>query len=140
MEYDAADRIHSRFLKMERTVSPETSVTNYQPTPRNKLQQRRPKFKGVGQRINRERDQPSGSVAHTTANISTRWPSDKFIRSSLLHGRWQLSESNHKGIIIIIIIIIPGSAAKRGLWPPRPRGFMITHYDAPQSVGLPLDE
>jgi hypothetical protein len=29
-----------------------------------------------------------------------------------------------------------GSAAQRGLWPPRPRGFVITHNDAPQSVGL----
>jgi hypothetical protein len=38
-------------------------------------------------------------------------------------------------IFIIIIIIFSGSAAKRGLWPPRPRGFVITH-DAPQSVGL----
>jgi hypothetical protein len=39
-------------------------------------------------------------------------------------------------IIIIIIIISSGSAAERGLWPPRPRGFLITHNDAPQSVGL----
>jgi hypothetical protein len=38
-------------------------------------------------------------------------------------------------IIIIIIIIITGSAAQRRLWPPRPRGFVITH-DEPQSVGL----
>jgi hypothetical protein len=29
-----------------------------------------------------------------------------------------------------------GSAAHRGLWPPRPVGFLITHNDAPQSVGL----
>jgi hypothetical protein len=29
-----------------------------------------------------------------------------------------------------------GSAAQRGLWPPRPRGFLITDNDAPQSVGL----
>jgi hypothetical protein len=39
-------------------------------------------------------------------------------------------------IIIIIIIIISGSVVKRGLWPPRPRGFLITHNDVPQSVGL----
>jgi hypothetical protein len=38
--------------------------------------------------------------------------------------------------IIIIIIIFSGSAAQRGLCPPRPRGFLITHNDAPQSVGL----
>jgi hypothetical protein len=29
-----------------------------------------------------------------------------------------------------------GSAAQRGLWPPRSRGFLITNNDAPQSVGL----
>jgi hypothetical protein len=39
-------------------------------------------------------------------------------------------------IIIIIIIIFSGSAAQRALWPPRPRGFLITHNDALQSVGL----
>jgi hypothetical protein len=39
-------------------------------------------------------------------------------------------------IIIIIIIIFSGSAAQRGLWPPRSRSFLITHNDAPQSVGL----
>jgi hypothetical protein len=38
--------------------------------------------------------------------------------------------------IIIIIIIISGSTAQRGLWPPRPQGFLITHNDVPQSVGL----
>jgi hypothetical protein len=39
-------------------------------------------------------------------------------------------------IIIIIIIILSGSAAQRWLWPPRPRGFFITHNDTPQSVLL----
>jgi hypothetical protein len=38
-------------------------------------------------------------------------------------------------IIIIIIITFSGSAAQRRLWPPRPRGLLITH-DALQSVGL----
>jgi hypothetical protein len=28
------------------------------------------------------------------------------------------------------------SAAQRGLWPPRSRGFVITQNDVPQSVGL----
>jgi hypothetical protein len=36
----------------------------------------------------------------------------------------------------LFIIIFSGSAAQRGLWPHRPRGFVITHNDAPQSVGL----
>jgi hypothetical protein len=52
----------------------------------------------------------------------------------------------------IFIIIFSGSAAQRGLWPPvalQPtagyglfvtRGFVITNNDAPQSVGLLLDE
>jgi hypothetical protein len=29
-----------------------------------------------------------------------------------------------------------GTAAQRGLWPPRPQGFLITRNEAPQSVGL----
>jgi hypothetical protein len=29
-----------------------------------------------------------------------------------------------------------GCATQRGLWPSRSRGFVITHDDAPQSVGL----
>jgi hypothetical protein len=39
---------------------------------------------------------------------------------------------------LFYFIIFSGSAAQRGLWP-RSRGFLITHSDAPQSVGL-LDE
>jgi hypothetical protein len=38
--------------------------------------------------------------------------------------------------VIIIVIIISGSAAQRGLWRPLSRGFLITYNDAPQSVGL----
>jgi hypothetical protein len=30
----------------------------------------------------------------------------------------------------------PVAATQRGLWPPCSRGFVITHNDAPQSVGL----
>jgi hypothetical protein len=33
------------------------------------------------------------------------------------------------------LVIFSGFAAQGGLWPPRSRGFLITH-DAPQSVGL----
>jgi hypothetical protein len=33
-----------------------------------------------------------------------------------------------------------GSAAQRRLWPPRSWGFLITHNDAPKSVGVLLDE
>jgi hypothetical protein len=35
-----------------------------------------------------------------------------------------------------IYFIFSGSAAQRGLWSPRSRGFLITHNDAPQLVGL----
>jgi hypothetical protein len=34
------------------------------------------------------------------------------------------------------LFIFSGSAAQRGLWPPRSRGSLITLNDAPQSVGL----
>jgi hypothetical protein len=36
----------------------------------------------------------------------------------------------------ILLFIFSGTAAQRGLWPPRSRGFLTTHNDAPQSVGL----
>jgi hypothetical protein len=39
-------------------------------------------------------------------------------------------------IIIIIIIIISRSAAQRGLWPSRSRGFVITHNHAPHSARI----
>jgi hypothetical protein len=39
-------------------------------------------------------------------------------------------------LLFIIIIIFSGSEAQRGLWHPRSRGSLITHNDAPQSVGL----
>jgi hypothetical protein len=39
-------------------------------------------------------------------------------------------------LLLLLFIIFSGSAAQRGLWPHRSRGFVITHSDAPQSVGL----
>jgi hypothetical protein len=39
-------------------------------------------------------------------------------------------------LLFIIIIIFSDTAAQRGLLPPRSRGFLITHNDTPQSVGL----
>jgi hypothetical protein len=38
--------------------------------------------------------------------------------------------------IIVIIIIFSGTVAQRELGPPRPRGFLSTQNDAPQSVGI----
>jgi hypothetical protein len=36
----------------------------------------------------------------------------------------------------IIMYFFSGSAAQHGLWPPCSQGFLITHNDVPQSVGL----
>jgi hypothetical protein len=35
-----------------------------------------------------------------------------------------------------VVIIFSWYAAQRGLWPPRPRGFLIKHNYALQLVGL----
>jgi hypothetical protein len=35
-----------------------------------------------------------------------------------------------------VIYFLNGAAAQRGSWPPHSRGFLITHNDGPQSVGL----
>jgi hypothetical protein len=64
-------------------------------------------------------------------------PTTCYIQLATLYGlRDLVLHAINISIIIIIIIIISGSAAQRGLWPPRPRGFLITHNDAPHSVGL----
>jgi hypothetical protein len=39
-------------------------------------------------------------------------------------------------VFILFVFIFSGSAAQRGLWPHRPRGFLITNNDAPHSVGI----
>jgi hypothetical protein len=44
--------------------------------------------------------------------------------------------SNFFDKYLILLFIFSGSVVQRGLWPPRPRGFLITHNDAPQSIGL----
>ena len=44
-------------------------------------------------------------------------------------------------LIMIIMVIFSGSAAQRGLWSPRITRFLDhKHNEAPQSVGLLLDE
>jgi hypothetical protein len=35
-----------------------------------------------------------------------------------------------------LFVVFSGSAAQQGLWPHCSRAFVITHSDAPQSVGL----
>jgi hypothetical protein len=47
----------------------------------------------------------------------------------------QLFECSNSSMHYYYYVFI-GFAAQRGLWPPRSRGFVITHNDAPQSVGL----
>jgi hypothetical protein len=37
----------------------------------------------------------------------------------------------------LLFSIIYGSAAQPGLWPPCSRGFVITHNNAPNLVGIP---
>jgi hypothetical protein len=42
----------------------------------------------------------------------------------------------HHCSLIHVTIFFSGSAAQRRLWPPRSRGFVVTHNDVPHSVGL----
>jgi hypothetical protein len=50
---------------------------------------------------------------------------------------WAEDEIHYVWLIAVFCVCnFSGSAAQRGLWSPRPRGFLITRNDAPQSVGL----
>jgi hypothetical protein len=40
------------------------------------------------------------------------------------------------GFYVYYYYYFTGSAAQRGLWPPRSRGFLIKNNDAPQSIGI----
>jgi hypothetical protein len=51
------------------------------------------------------------------------------------HPQYSSYQDSKRGFLKIFLII-SGCASQRGLWPPRPRGFLITHNDAPHSVGL----
>jgi hypothetical protein len=51
------------------------------------------------------------------------------VDNRLFHPSYSFS-SNYPDFIFC------GFAVQRGLWPPRSRGFLITHNDAPHSVGL----
>jgi hypothetical protein len=42
----------------------------------------------------------------------------------------------NQSLRVFIIIIFSVTTAQRGLWPPRFTRFLITHNDAPHSVGL----
>jgi hypothetical protein len=43
---------------------------------------------------------------------------------------------NNLNVKILLLLLFYGSAAQRGLWLPRSRGFVITLNDAPHSVGI----
>jgi hypothetical protein len=49
---------------------------------------------------------------------------------------WDISPLLDSINSLSLSLSLSGPAAQRGLWPPRQPGFVITHYDAPQSVGL----
>jgi hypothetical protein len=77
---------------------------------------------------------PSGSITCGEFFL----PFEDLLASSdrLLHRVCLLPNYLVLWIVCYSIIIFSGSAAQRGLWPPRPWSFLITHNDAPQSVGL----
>jgi hypothetical protein len=82
-----------------------------------------------------------GIVAATVKNNCGRTGNEMVVAYSVvlsrnLPGRTVANHEKVKNNTTQLLFIISGSAAKRGLWPPRPRGFVITHNDAPRSVGL----
>jgi hypothetical protein len=80
---------------------------------------------------------PHYNMSHVRAcNTSSPLLSEHSLRASSIENTSTLRLINN----IIIIINFSGSAAQRGPWPPRSRGFLITHNDAPQSVGHLLDK
>jgi hypothetical protein len=62
---------------------------------------------------------------------------------SLLHSPGNTVKTKQYSIFILshyyycyLLFVFSGSAAQRWPWPPPPQGFLITHNDTPQSVGL----
>jgi hypothetical protein len=81
-----------------------------------------------------------GTVAATVKNNCGRTGNEMVVAYSVvlsrnLPGRSVANHEKVKTNTTGLLFNISGSAAQRGLWPPRPRGFVITHY-APRSVGL----
>jgi hypothetical protein len=71
---------------------------------------------------------------HPCARIRTTIPSKWTVVD--LHIRPRGPWDRYSFYVYFICYYYCGSAAQRGLWPLRPRSFLITHNDAPQSVGL----
>jgi hypothetical protein len=72
--------------------------------------------------------------------ISTFCSSYMFRRMYVIRMEFPLCVLLSYTKIYYYLFIFSGSAAQRRVWPPRPRGFVVTHNDAPQSVGLLLEE
>jgi hypothetical protein len=85
--------------------------------------------------VNVSQDDPMKSLA----KISQQ---GLFIAPKAMFTRRRRQKRNRCFLLLssLLFIIFSGSAAQRGLWPPRPPGFVITQNDAPQSVILLLDE
>jgi hypothetical protein len=53
-----------------------------------------------------------------------------------IHLRWLAPSTTRTLVKLLLLFIFSSTAAQSGLLPPRPRGFLITHNDAQQTVGL----
>jgi hypothetical protein len=59
-----------------------------------------------------------------------------YIRRNMCELYNALTNYQSSASVGILYIFLNGTAAQRGLWPSRSRGFVTTHNDAPQPVGL----
>jgi hypothetical protein len=80
-----------------------------------------------------KRDQVTGIKGGVSNFVGLIYTPTSLYREDVLQYRRHMEQS---WCISVIHFIFSGSAAQRGLWPPRSRGLVITHNDAPQSVGL----
>ena len=71
---------------------------------------------------------------HSAKN--SRYPVIQDIRRELLKFSYFIFYYYTYTLIPIVLFLFCGAAAQRGPWPPHFWGFLITHSDAPQSVGL----
>jgi hypothetical protein len=76
---------------------------------------------------------PSIKFKKISQNLATRWIFQSPERGRSVFLEHSCGYSNHTELLYIIF---SGSAAQRGLWPPCSRGFVITHDDPQQLVGL----
>jgi hypothetical protein len=67
-------------------------------------------------------------------HVSVNWSSSLMFTKFRIDACSEVAFMQYGIPLLLLFIIFSGSAAQRGLWPPRSRSFVITH-DAPQSVG-----